>query len=54
MTANGTLLRELARVRAENDYLRRRVRRLIASRDHWRDEARQWKWGAIRNGKGST
>lgn len=42
------LRRENEELRAENKYLRRRVRELTAGRDHWRSEARLWKWGALR------
>ena len=42
------LLRELYAARAENRYLRKRVSFLTASRDRWRNEARIWKWGALR------
>jgi hypothetical protein len=41
------LLRELARVKAENRRLREQARRLTAQRDRWRAEARAWKWGAL-------
>ena len=41
------LLLELARVKRENVKLRRDVRELRKQRDRWREEARNWKWGAL-------
>lgn len=47
--ARGSVLRrEVEALRAENYQLRRRVRRLTASRDFWKGEAKAWKWGALR------
>ena len=43
------LLRELARVKAENRRLREKNRRLREGRDRWRREAQSWKWGALRS-----
>lgn len=54
MTTHETILRELARLQAENKHLRGRVKWLRQSRDHWRDQARAWKYGALNNGKGTT
>lgn len=44
------LLAELSDLRDENRKLRRRVAALEAGRSRWRDEARAWKWGALRWG----
>ena len=43
----AVLLRELYAARAEMRYWRKRARDLERSRDHWRTEARTWKWGAL-------
>ena len=42
------LRRQYAALQAENKRLRKRVRVLTASRDHWKHEAQVWKWGALR------
>lgn len=47
--AHGTVLRrQLAAEKSENKRLRREVRELRKQRDRWREEARNWKWGALR------
>lgn len=48
----GTMIRrELDRLRQENKKLRRANRELMRSRDRWREEAQNWKWGALHNGR---
>lgn len=42
------VLAELSDLRDENHKLRRKVAALEASRLRWRDEAKAWKWGALR------
>lgn len=42
------VLAEMSELRAENRQLKRRVRELEAGRKRWKDEARAWKWGALR------
>lgn len=41
------LLAELAQANRELRELRSRVRHLTASRDHWKREAKAWKWGCM-------
>jgi len=43
--------RKQRELRAEIKALRRKLRSMEESRDHWRREALSWKWGALHKGR---
>ena len=45
------LLREVYAARRETRKWRQRAEWLERSRDHWREEAKVWKWGALHGAK---